>query len=213
MHMLTTEAFNALLKRLRSRRHAVFVLATTDPQKVPATIKSRCVPITFHRASADELMAALKRIVTVEKISIDDGALRLLAGSVDGSFRDAVKTLELVSFHKGKITEEVIRSLISLTDASVVTNFLNAVEKKELQNALAIISQLVADGIDIKTFLTSCLSLLETELLTGKDVSEIIQRFTDAYGMMKISPIAQLPLEVAVVEYCSDTRILVEKKK
>jgi len=126
----------------------------------------------------------------------------LLAGSVDGSFRDAVKTLEVVSFHKGNITEEIIRSLVSLTDASIVTKFLEAVEKKELPRALKIISQLVSDGIDIKTFLTNCLTVLESNLLSGKNVSDIIGRFTEAYGLMKISPIAQLPLEVAVVEYC-----------
>ncbi len=213
VHMLTTEAFNALLKTLEEPpAHAVFVLATTDPQKVPATIKSRCVPISFHRASSSELMEALKRIVTAEKISIDDEALTLLAGSVDGSFRDAVKTLELVSFHKGKITEDIVRSLVSLTDVSIATAFLEAVRKHEMEKALKVVTQLVSDGKDIKTFLTSCLEVLEDYLVATvtkqtdfhpEELQQMIHTFTEAYGMMKISPILQLPLELAVVELCT----------
>lgn len=206
VHMLTTEAFNALLKTLEEPpAHAVFVLATTDPQKVPATIKSRCVPISFHRATSDELMVALRRIVTTEKISIDDKALELLAGSVDGSFRDGVKLLEQVSFHKGKITEEVVRSLTSLTDESIVTKFFENLAKKDAKASLAVVIGLVSDGKDIKTFLVECLGRLQANLIAGEsDSKELIRRFTEAYGLMKLSPIPELPLELAIVEYCGD---------
>jgi DNA polymerase-3 subunit gamma/tau len=204
VHMLTTEAFNALLKTLEEPpAHAVFVLATTDPQKVPATIKSRCVNISFHKASAVELAAALKRIVTSEKISIDEPALTLLAASVDGSFRDAVKLLEQVSFHKGKISEDVVRNLSSLSDESVVSTFFESLTKKDAKTLLAIIEDLVAQGKDIKMFLVDCLRRLQTELLNGRsDSKELIRRFTDAYTLMKVSPIAELPLELVIVEYC-----------
>jgi DNA polymerase-3 subunit gamma/tau len=207
VHMLTTEAFNALLKTLEEPpAHAVFVLATTDPQKVPATIKSRCVGISFHRATAQELAAALKRIVTAEKITIDKEALVLLAESVDGSFRDAVKLLEQVSFHKGKITAEVVRNLISLSDESILAKFFESLAKKDARVSLSIIEELTANGADIKTFLVDCLRHLHTELIAGEfDSKELIRRFTEAYGLMKISPIAQLPLELAIVEYCGDS--------
>ncbi len=207
VHMLTTEAFNALLKTLEEPpAHAVFVLATTDPQKVPATIKSRCVVLTFHRATAGELAAALKRIVTAEKITIDDDALILLAGSVDGSFRDAVKLLEQVSFHKGKITVDVVRKLTSLSDESILTNFFETLAKKDTKASLSLIEGLVADGKDIRIFLVDCLSHLQKELINGAPSSrELIRRFTEAYALMKVSPIAQLPMEVAVVEYCADS--------
>jgi DNA polymerase-3 subunit gamma/tau len=206
VHMLTTEAFNALLKTLEEPpAHAVFVLATTDPQKVPATIKSRCVGISFHRASAAELSAALKRIVTAEKIAIDEAALSLLAGSVDGSFRDAVKLLEQVNFHKGKISEDVVRNLISLSDESILAKFFEGLAKKDARVSLSIIGELVAQGKDIKIFLVDCLRRLQTELINGAPESkELIRRFTEAYSFMKVSPIAQLPLELAVVEYCAD---------
>lgn len=204
VHMLTTEAFNALLKTLEEPpAHAMFVLATTDPQKVPATIKSRCVGISFHRAGASELAAALKRIVTAEKITIDKEALILLAESVDGSFRDAVKLLEQVSFHKGKITAEVVRNLISLSDESILVKFFGSLAKKDTRISLSIIEDLVEEGKDIKIFLVDCLWRLHTDLIAGAPESkELIHRFTEAYGMMKMSPIAHLPLELAIVEYC-----------
>jgi DNA polymerase-3 subunit gamma/tau len=206
VHMLTTEAFNALLKTLEEPpAHAVFVLATTDPQKVPATIKSRCVGISFHRATAEELAAALKRIVTAEKITIDKEALVLLAESVDGSFRDAVKLLEQVSFHKGKITVEVVRNLISLSDESILAKFFESLAKKDARVSLSIIEELTANGADIKTFLVDCLRDLHTKLIAGDaDSKELIRRFTEAYALMKVSPIAELPLELAVVEYCGE---------
>jgi len=206
VHMLTTEAFNALLKTLEEPpAHAVFVLATTDPQKIPATIKSRCMGISFHRATIDELLVALRRIVKAEKISIDDDALLLLAGAVDGSFRDAVKMLEHVSFTKGKITADIVRSLVSLSDESVQRTFYESLVKKDVKTSLAIVARLVSDGKDIKTFLTDCLRHLQTRLITGApDAKELIRRCTEAYGMMKISPIPELPLELAIVEYCGE---------
>ncbi len=205
VHMLTTEAFNALLKTLEEPpAHAVFVLATTDPQKVPATIKSRCVSISFHRAAENELVAAITRIVKAEKITIDDDAVAVLVSSVDGSFRDAVKLLEQVSFHKGKITGDVVRSLTSLSDESVLDKFFDTLVKKDVSASLAVVSDLVAGGKDIKSFLTECLRRLHTDLLAGhSNARELIRRFTEAYGMMKISPIPQLPLELAIVEFCA----------
>lgn len=217
VHMLTTEACNALLKTLEEPpAHAVFVLATTDPQKVPATIKSRCVGISFHRATAAELSGALKRIVAEEKIAIDTEALVLLAGSVDGSFRDAVKLLEQVSFHKGTISEEVVRNLTSLSDESVRKKFLDALAAEKAKDALAIIADVVKDGKDLKTFLTDILSDLEHTLVlsaqgqstgswTGISLRRAIRLLSESYTMMKLTPIAQLPIELAVVEYCSDS--------
>lgn len=216
VHMLTTEAFNALLKTLEEPpAHAVFILATTDPQKVPATIASRCIGVSFHRATAEELGNALKRIVSAEKIAIEDEALSLLSGMVDGSFRDAVKLLEQVSFHKGKITVDVVRSLGSLADTTVMHKFLEAVTEKKTDTALASIATLVSDGKDIKTFLTACLVQLETDLVAKRTgiAQDLIHRFVEAYGLMKISPIPQLPLELAVIEFCGSAGVSVPTKR
>lgn len=217
VHMLTTEAFNALLKTLEEPpAHAVFVLATTDREKVPATIKSRCVGVSFHRASEAELLAALKRIVAAEKIAIDGAALSLLATSVDGSFRDAVKLLEQVSFHKGKITQEVVRNLTAASDESVRETFLSAVAANDAKKALSVVRDLVGDGRDIKGFLTDILGDLE-RLLVGlaqgaphgvwsmSALKQAIRVFSEAYVLMKTSPIRELPVELSVVELCQET--------
>ncbi len=216
VHMLSTGAFNALLKTLEEPpEHAIFILATTDVQKVPITIQSRCMHISFTRPDMEEIVAALKRIVQKETIDIDDESLHLIAASAEGSFRDAVKLLEQVSFHKGKITAVVVAELLSLSDGKKISEFLQHLAKKDSTEALADIASLVKEGKDIKTFLIGVLSELEKLLIAaaqGKSVtpwvrellSDIIRRFSGAYAEMRTTSIAQLPLELAVVEYCAE---------
>lgn len=227
VHMLTTEAFNALLKTLEEPPlHAVFVLATTDVHKVPATIISRCIHVSFGRADQKALLNALKRIVKDEKISIDDEALALIADSADGSYRDAVKLLEQVSFHKGKITIRVVRDLLVISEEQVLNAFIAALAKKDQKGALGIVEELVKNGHDIKTFLVDLLHRLESilvrsvmgkpvEILSEHNVRELIPRFTRAYSELRISPIPQLPLELAVVEFCEQSLVAksTEEKK
>jgi len=166
VHMLTTEAFNALLKTLEEPpMHAVFILATTDPQKVPPTIKSRCVHLNFSRAATPELLHALSRVVKSEKINITEEALLLIAQAADGSFRDAVKMLEQISFHKGKITLEAARTTLALSEEKSLERFLNELAKREAQRGLTEIANLVKNGMDLRVFLTDCLYKLEEMLV------------------------------------------------
>lgn len=216
VHMLTPEAFNALLKTLEEPpKHAVFVLATTDVGKVPATIRSRCISLVFGKATTEELVHALARIVKKEDLGrIDDEALAAIAGTVDGSFRDAVKLLEQVSFHKGKITKNVVRGLLSVNEEKTVETFLAHVVTHQAKEALTDIADLVSDGRDVKVFIVDCLTRLHQLLVEyvqgtvssawqGDDLKDLIRRFTQAYGELRMSPIASLPLELAVVEFCS----------
>ncbi len=214
VHMLTTEAFNALLKTLEEPpAHAVFVLATTDPQKVPATIKSRCIAMNFGKATTEELMHALKRIVKAEKLPIEDGALALIAQSVDGSFRDGVKFLEQVSFHKGKISEDVVNNALSLTVEKTVTEFIEIMLKKDAKNALGFIQQLNEQGADMRVFLVSCLKELHKRLIDKvksgdmelTELKDAIEKLTCSYSEMRTSPIPSLPLELAVVEFAEQS--------
>jgi len=105
VHMLTTEAFNALLKTLEEPpSHAVFILCTTEPHKVPATIASRCFKINFTRATDEELVRSMQRIVKAEEIKADKQALLEIAKLSDGSFRDGVKILEEIFVFAGSFT-------------------------------------------------------------------------------------------------------------
>lgn len=214
VHMLTTEAFNALLKTLEEPpAHAVFVLATTDPQKVPATIQSRCVPISFAKATSEELVHALKRIVEKEKMHIDQKALLLVAEQAEGSFRDAVKALEHLSFEKGTIDEDVVRTVLTVSDERSIKNFLIALEKKDVEKLLNIIDDLGKNGRDMKSFLVTVMQRLEKLLVdTALDHTSggwsleslkiAIDRFTQAFANFRLSPVPELPIELAVVEIC-----------
>ncbi len=111
VHMLTTEAFNALLKTLEEPpRHVIFILATTEPQKIPETIKSRCQIIEYHLASIDEINQTLKRVADAEKIDIDSDTISLIAKKARGSFRDGIKLLERLS-QNGNINQDLLTNL------------------------------------------------------------------------------------------------------
>ncbi len=218
VHMLTTEAFNALLKTLEEPPvHAVFVLATTNLEKVPATILSRCLLVPFSRVQIADLVEALSRIVKEEKIKIDDSTLSLLASYADGSFRDAVKMLEQVSFHKGKITQEVVAEILAVSGEAAIFDFLEHITAKQKKEALRDISILIREGKDIKTFLVDCLYSLERQLLEAaqgkkgahdpQTLQELIRRLSQAYTELRSSPIPELPLELAIVEYCEENVI------
>ncbi len=204
VHMLTTEAFNALLKTLEEPpAHAVFILATTDPQKVPVTIVSRTTPIPFSKATPDEIGAALKRIIQKENIAIDDEALTYIASHVDGSFRDAVKNLEQVSFSKDKVTVQKVQEILSAPDSEVVLAFITQLEAKNAQESIKIVESLVQNGKDMKSFIVESLNVLESRLIAGDPaVSPMMRKLTQAFIEIKTAPISQLPLELAVVEFC-----------
>ncbi len=217
VHMLTTEAFNALLKTLEEPpQHVVFVLATTDPQKVPVTIKSRCMAISFSKASQDELRKALGRIKDAEKLHIDEDALLLITTFADGSFRDAVKLLEQLSLYTTSITKESVYTYLPVTDSLVETKFIDSLAKRNAQDALRIVESLVKEGRDIRAFLGAIFSkiheLLTTTILDPSkshdwsvgELQRLTQALSFAYSEMKSSPIPQLPLELAVVEFCEE---------
>ena len=166
VHMLTNEAFNALLKTLEEpQSHAVFVLATTDPQKVPSTILSRCMHIKFTRVGKSVLVNVLERIAKKEKMHVDPEIFALIAEVADGSFRDAVKVLEQVSFLKTNVTIEEARTLLSVPDQAIKNMFLTSLVEKNVKVCLEVIHQLEEDGSDIKQFTTDVLYALEEQLV------------------------------------------------
>ncbi len=229
VHMLTTEAFNALLKTLEEPpAHVVFVLATTDAHKVPATIKSRCLELNFHRASLAELLHALERVVKSEKINISQDGLICIAGLADGSFRDAVKLLEQASLQEGKITEESLQKVFSTPKYSNLSAFMKLLSTRDAKASLAYLEEIHQQGFDLKAFIIFMLQALEADLVntvkgttdpkfgTLRELQEAIRVFTRAYEEMRYSPIPQLPIELAIIEFCQATlvqQITVSDKK
>jgi DNA polymerase III subunit gamma/tau len=219
VHMLTTEAFNALLKTLEEPpAHALFILCTTESHKVLQTIASRCFQINFQKATKDELTRAFERIAHAEKIKIDKEALELIASLADGSFRDGVKVLEeILSLSKGeKITREVVEKKHSVVNINQqVSELIKSFEKKEVKNGLKLIGKIVDNGGDFKYFAQAVIEKLHT-LLLGKvgvgesieetafsidELRELIEVFNKAYLDTKYSVIVQLPFEIALINW------------
>lgn len=141
VHMLTREAFNALLKTLEEPpAHVIFILATTELHKLPDTIISRCITFTFRPINADQIVKHLKHIAKSEKLKIDDDALELLALHGDGSFRDSISLLDQIkNISTGTINREAIELALGLASDEIVDQILSAVangDPKALEDAL-----------------------------------------------------------------------------
>lgn len=151
VHMLSKQAFNALLKTLEEPpEHIVFILATTDVEKLPATIISRTQRYGFRAINSNDAVKHLQHIAREEKIKISDDALRLIAERGDGSFRDSISLLDqLASLADDKegITSELVEVSLGLAPATIVSDLLQAVEKHDVASIAKILTQTEADGI------------------------------------------------------------------
>ncbi len=224
VHMLTTEAFNALLKTLEEPPvHVVFILCTTEPHKVPPTISSRCFHIAFKKATREELIRSFTRIVKREKIAIDKEALVSIADLSDGSFRDGAKILEEVSAgSKRKITKEVVEEEYQISNiSSQINEILICMSEKNTKKALFSVQKIVSGGSDMKYFLEQLISELHNLLLRKLDVLEkdkrdselkfniedikrLLELFASASAKLKYAVLPELPLEMAIIEWCEE---------
>ncbi len=223
VHMLTTEAFNALLKTLEEPpAHVVFILCTTEPHKVPATILSRCFRVIFKSATEEELVRSFRRIVKAEKLSADKDGLKAIASLSDGSFRDGAKILEEISvLANGKeITKELVERKYKLTSVEKqITDLLVFLKEKDSQKAFKLVSEMVESGVDVKYFLEQLIGKLHLILLEKVGVQEknsaspvleiyeikkLVDLFSKAYLDTKYAVLVQLPLELAIVEWAED---------
>lgn len=148
VHMLSKPAFNALLKTLEEPpEHAVFILATTDVEKLPATIISRVQRFNFRSISEADAIAHLRTIAKAESIDITDDALALVARHGDGSFRDSIGLLDQLSgLNDGPITRELIESVLGLADVDTVARLLDAYESQNLSEIVRLVNDSEARG-------------------------------------------------------------------
>ena len=158
VHMMTKEAFNALLKTLEEPPpHAFFILATTELHKVPDTIQSRCQRFPFREVGEEDIIRALQNIADQEHITVDRGALRAIARHVGGGMRDAVSLLDQLS-SLGKITEEDVRLRIGESTLEYVENLWEALLAHNRLKALQISASLEENGVSLEVFLRQLLS-------------------------------------------------------
>lgn len=219
VHMLTNEAFNALLKTLEEPpRHVVFILATTEPDKLLDTVISRCVRFNFHKASKDEIIHSLKRVIKGEDIKMKEEVLSAIADFSDGSFRDATKLLQQA------ITEEVLtlEGIERILGKASISRekFLELIKEKKTKEALETVMEMGEKGADFRFFVSRVLDLLHDLLLiqhgveigdglaefaksyTSSEISSLIRLFSRTYTELKMASRPEIPLEVAIVEWC-----------
>lgn len=162
VHMLTPEAFNALLKMLEEPpAHVVFVLATTEPHKVLPTILSRCQRFDFRRPSAQEIGAVLAMVADREGIDVTESALSVIARAAGGSFRDAVSTLDQLSAYcEGKISLQDALTLLGVAEQDLLFELVDVVDERDTKAALLFVERLAQSGSDLNQFLKDMLGHL-----------------------------------------------------
>ncbi len=166
VHMLSISAFNALLKTLEEPpEHVVFILATTELQKLPATIISRCQRFDFRRISTDALVARLSYIAGEEGIELDPDAARMLAKLAQGGMRDAISLLELCSGVQKKVTPAIVENAVGLTGREALLETVSAVAARDYDLLFAQIASVVRSSKDISVFWQDLISLWRDMLI------------------------------------------------
>jgi DNA polymerase III subunit gamma/tau len=228
VHMLSKGAFNALLKTLEEPpKHAVFILATTEIHKVPATIVSRTQRFDFKKVGITDLAKHLKYVAEDNQVKISEGALMEIATAADGSFRDGLSLLDqVINYAEGEISEELVEQVLGLTGVKTLSRFLDLLINNETKQAVNFISELMYAGRDLYQFEKDFLEYLRKILLIKvgttsefgftAEVSQkmneqagslqmprlvqIIQIFQKAETEIKWAVVQSLPLELAAVE-------------
>ena len=166
VHMLSTGAFNALLKTLEEPpAHAVFILATTDPQKVPATIQSRCQRFEFRRVTVDEIAEHLAMVAAGSGIEADADALRLIAIQAEGGMRDALSLLDQCGVMAKRVTVATVREVLGIVGREALHKLTGAIGRRQLPQALATLNLLLEQGKDVKQVLTELIEYLRALVL------------------------------------------------
>lgn len=234
VHMLSTGAFNALLKTLEEPpNHVIFILATTDPQKLPATILSRCQRFDFKGITTRDIIEKLKEICIELGIEVEEGALRVIAINAGGALRDALSTLEqCISFTNDKLTEKELTDILGIVNQDLLFSMVENIGKKNTSEALYILQKVVDEGKDIQQFIKDLIHHFRNLMMSKMNVEleeilslsqEIldrlrqqskeldIDRITEAINLLsdvevkaKYATYPRILLEVAIVSLCQE---------
>lgn len=237
VHMLSTGAFNALLKTLEEPPgHVIFLLATTESHKLPATILSRCQKFEFRRIPVDSIVARLDRIANSMNVTYEDNALRLIAKVADGALRDAISILDqCIALNPQKLCYDEVIEVVGISTTEFVLNVVNSIIKKDVVSIIKEIEALVTDGKDITQFVRELVQYLRDMLvckITNKpeDVIDVtsyvleelkrsceevsadiivlmIKELSVLEGRLKWSNNQRILLEVTLIKICEDNFI------
>ena len=167
VHMLTTAAFNALLKTLEEPpAHVIFIFATTEPHKIPATILSRCQRFDLRRVTVSQIQTRVAEVIKAEGIEAEPGAISLIASAAEGSMRDALSLLDQVmAFAGNNITVRAVRDSVGLIENEVLFGILRSVFAKKPIDAVRLVDQAYQQGHDLRVLTRSLLEILHSLVL------------------------------------------------
>lgn len=230
VHMLTTEAFNALLKTLEEPpEHILFILATTEPQKLPLTILSRCQRFSFRRIPLESIVGRLREVCESQAIQVEDGALAAIARIADGGMRDALSILDqCLSLCQDKLEEKNVYRVTGTISRESIGVLLSASLEQDVVKALGCLDQSIADGFDpekmMEDLICGCRDLLMikkapsmveqgTDLATSfyslaktassQKLLELLDVLISYQGQMKWTPYPRILLEVVLIRICT----------
>ena len=186
IHMLTNEAFNALLKTLEEPpKHAIFILATTEINKLPDTIISRCICYNFKTLSENEAIDMMRNCVEKENIKIDDDSLKLIFKKSGGSARDAFSILEQISSTNfgEDITEELVKKTLGMVSREYFVKFNEYLKNEQKEELVKFVDEMYEDGIQIEQFLKDFCDFLKAN---EKDIDYISLVITNIYSSLNI---------------------------
>lgn len=166
VHMLTTEAFNALLKTLEEPpAHVIFILATTDPHRIPATIHSRCQRFDFRRVTVDEIAEHLALVAAQSNIQADEDALRLIAIQAEGGMRDALSLLDQCGVMAQQVTVQTVREVLGIVGRETLRELVQSIGRQDVAQVLEKLNFLLEQGKDVRQILTELAEYLRALLL------------------------------------------------
>lgn len=232
VHMLSTGAVNAFLKTLEEPpKNVIFILATTDPQKLPITILSRCQRFDFKRINNKEITGRLRRIVEEQGVLADDKSLNLIARVCDGAMRDALSILDqAISMGDGAVEYDVLVKMLGLVTNDFLFNLTNSIIQRNIEKSITIIDDVVFEGKDIYLFIKDLIAHYRNILMSkvtnnpeevldmseenialtkeqgskirAEEAMRCIRILQEAENNAKISKQARLYLELAIIKMC-----------
>ena len=190
VHMLSQSAFNAFLKTLEEPpSYVIFILATTEPNKIPITILSRCQRYDFKRITTDTIAARLREISDAENIQVSDEALHYIARSGDGSMRDAVSLLDQCSAFQfdRRIEYEDALSILGAVDTAVFSDLVRALSKKDVKTGLQLVAEVIDQGRELSQFVADFVMYARNMLLasTVDDLSGLVDMSSENLKRLK----------------------------
>ena len=213
-HMLSTQAFNAFLKILEEPpKHVIFILATTEPHKIPATILSRCQRFEFHRISDEAMSKRIKYICQDEGVEIEDGAINIIIHSADGAMRDALSLLDrCVSCGKTNLTVRQVESILGIADKESIKLIFECLQNKNALKAIEIVDDLYKRSKSMLGVCEGLMELFRREMIyeiSKKSIGEKFKCFlnsldylTEVHQRIFNGSNARMEMEIALTKLC-----------